>query len=736
MRLSLSRFPVERQMDVMDCGPACLKIISKYYGKYFSLQYLRDACGISREGVSMQDICYGADKIGLRSLAVNINIKELCEKAMLPCIAHWDDNHFIVIYKISKSLIAVSDPSKGLIQYSYQDFVNKWYKEGQQSGAIILLEPSPEFRGQEEAKMQRDNKERMLRYFFPFKSSFITLFFIMLLVTALQGLLPFISKAVIDVGIKSNDIDFINLILIANITILISVTISNAIRDWLLLHITSRINIALISDYLTKLMSLPVTFFENKTIGDILQRAQDHERIRSFIMNNSLNLIFSTLTFIVFSCILMYFNKSIFFIFFIGGTIYISWVLIFLSIRKRLDWEYFDLISRNQSYWVETVNSIQDIKINNYEQTHRWKWETIQALLYRLNIKVLSITNLQQLGAQFVLSVKDLAITFFCAKAVISGEITFGVMISTQFIIGMLNAPLAQFVSFIISAQYAKISFMRLNEIHGLNNEEDVAVKANLPLPARGSIIINNVSFQYTAHSDYVLRQITMQIPKGKITAFVGGSGSGKTTMLKILLRMYQPSYGTVFLGDTNFVNVSLKEWRRHCGVVMQDGKVFSDTILNNIVLDEDKVDFERVNEVLNIANIGDEIKSMAKGLYTKIGENGRGLSGGQKQRILIARALYKDPQYLFLDEATNALDSVNEAKIVTALEQAFKNRTVVVVAHRLSTISNAHQIAVFNNGEVVEIGSHDRLLLHNGFYSELVQNQLSRKEQYADIMS
>lgn len=723
------RFPCEHQMDVMDCGPACLKIISKYYGKYYSLQHLRDLCGISREGVSMQDICYGAEKIGLRTLAVNISADELHKKVVLPCIVHWDENHFVVVYKVSEQKVWVSDPAKGLVSYTFQQFVDKWYQANGQNGAIILIEPSPEFKGQEESKKYRENKEKILRYFLPYKRSFVTLFCIMLLVTALQGMLPFISKAVIDVGIKANDIDFINLVLIANITIIVSVTMSNAVRDWLLLHITSRVNIALIADYLIKLMRLPVTFFENKTIGDILQRAQDHERIRSFIMNNSLNLIFSTLTFLVFSIILFFYNKYIFVIFFFGGLFYILWVLAFLSLRKRLDWEYFDLISRNQSYWVETVNSIQDIKINNYEQPRRWKWENIQSLLYRLNLKVLSVTNAQQLGAQFILSVKDLAITFFCARAVIKGEITFGVMISTQFIIGMLNAPLAQFISFIISAQYAKISFMRLNEIHSLPDEEDIAMRAGLPIPNNGSILLQDISFQYTPHADFVLKQINLFIPEGKITAFVGGSGSGKSTLLKILLRVYQPSYGSVLLGDMNMTNITLKGWRDICGVVMQDGKVFSDTILNNIVLDDEKIDYARVETALETANILQEVKAMPKGYLTKIGEDGRGLSGGQRQRILIARALYKKPKYLFLDEATNALDAINEAKIVKALNSAFENRTVIVVAHRLSTIRNAHQIVVLNEGEMVEIGNHESLMQRNGYYARLVRNQLNPAE-------
>lgn len=720
------RFPFEYQLDIMDCGPACIKIISKYYGKYYSLQCLRDICGMSREGVSFLDICYGAEKIGLRVLSASVSIEDLYKKVKLPCIVHWDNSHFIVVYKVTQKKVYVSDPAKGLLSYTLQEFVNHWYKEGQKRGDVLLVEPTPEFRNENDSKKQQKAAEKILRYFLPYKKHFYTLFWIILLVTFLQGLLPFISKAVIDVGIQAGDINFINMVLIANITIIISVTLSNAVRDWLLLHITARVNIALIADYLIKLMRLPVTFFENKMIGDILQRAQDHERIRSFIMNNSLNLIFSSLTFLIFSIILLIYNTNIFYIFIAGGTIYVLWVVGFLNLRKKLDWEYFSLVARNQSYWVETVNTIQDIKINNYEQPRRWKWENIQALLYHLNLKVLTITNLQQLGAQFIMSVKDLAITFYCAKAVIQGDITFGVMISTQFIIGMLNAPLGQFINFIISAQYAKISFLRLNEIHELEDEESVAMSANLPLPGNGSLQLSNVSFQYTPNADFVLKQISLFIPEGKTTAFVGDSGSGKSTLLKILLRLYQPTIGNVMLGDTNITNIALKNWRNECGVVMQDGRIFNDTILNNVVLDDEHIDYARFEQVLDTANILQEIKLMPNGYKTKIGEEGRGLSGGQRQRILIARALYKNPRYLFLDEATNALDAINEAKIVKALNSAFENRTVVVVAHRLSTIRNAHQIVVLKNGYVVEIGSHENLMEKKGYYYQLINNQIS----------
>jgi ATP-binding cassette, subfamily B, bacterial len=720
-------FPYEYQLDSMDCGPACLKIIARHFGKYYSLQYLRDLCGITREGVSFLDLSYGAEKIGLHTLAVKTDIKNLHLKVPLPCIIHWKNSHFVVVYKTSRSKIFVSDPAKGLINYSHGEFEKGWYITGEDSGALLAIEPMADFlqRDLEEKTERKKTFENVLGYFKPYSRNFTTIFVVMIIATALQGLLPFISKAVIDVGIQTRDLTFINLVLIANIVIILSVAISGAVRDWLLMHITARVNISLISDYLIKLMQLPVTFFENKMIGDILQRAQDHERIRSFIMNSSLNLIFSSLTFITFGVVLLIFNTTIFYFFLAGSILYIIWVMAFLKIRKKLDWEYFSLISQNQSYWVETVGAIQDIKINNYEKQKRWKWENIQVRLYKVNLKVLNITNAQNLGAQFIQSIKNLAITFYCAKAVINGDITFGVMISTQFIIGMLNGPLTQFIGFIISAQYAKISFLRINEIHQLKDEEDVMATSKLNITDNKNLVIRNLSFQYTSNSPFVLKQINLLIPEGKTTAIVGGSGSGKSTLLKLLLRLYQPSFGDILIGNMNISNLNLREWRNHCGVVLQDGKIFNDTILNNIVLDDEEINYQLLKEAVRIAHIAGEIEQMPQGYNTKIGEVGRGLSGGQKQRLLIARALYKSPSFLFLDEATNALDAINEHKIVNALSSAFEKRTVVVIAHRLSTIMNADQIVVLKDGFVIETGNHQELMKKQKHYFDLVNKQM-----------
>lgn len=725
--MTFKKFPEEFQLDKMDCGPACLKIIAKYYGRFYNLHFLRDLCGTTREGISVLNITNGAEKIGLKTRVVRCSFKQLLDVVPLPCIVHWKDNHFVVVYDTNDREVAVSDPAKGLVNYTHKEFKKGWLQAEEKKGVVIGIEPEADFQDLHigEKSSKRKNFAGVLNYFRPYKKSIINLLLVMLLITVMQALIPFITRAIIDTGVHTRDMNFINIMLIANVAILLSMTLGNAVRDWIMLHLTSRINISLISDYLVKLMKLPITFFENKMMGDILQRAHDHQRIRDFIMGNSLNLVFSSITFLVFAVILFVYNTLIFWTFALGSGIYFGWIIAFLQIRKRLDTNYFNLMARDQSYWVETITGIQDIKVNNYEKNKRWNWENIQARLYKVNVKLLSVTNYQNLGGQFIEGLKNLFITILCAKAVVQGEMSFGVMIATQMIIGMLNGPVQQFIQFIISAQTAKLSLARINEIHALDDEEISSETNNMVLPECKDITVSNLSFQYAPRHPMILNRINLFIPEKKVTAIVGDSGSGKTTLLKLLLRFYTPTVGEIKIGNMNINNISLFDWREKCGVVLQDGKIFNDTILNNIVLNADKVDYDRLKKAVAIANIADEIEDMPKGYLTKMGEQGRGMSGGQKQRILIARALYKNPEYIFFDEATNSLDAINEKKIVDALGETFRNKTVVVIAHRLSTIRKADQIVVLKHGRIVETGKHDQLMLKQGHYYSLVETQM-----------
>lgn len=720
------QFPTELQLDKMDCGPTCLKIIAKFYGRFYPLYFIRDLCGATREGISIMNLIHAASKIGLKARAVKCTINQLQDDIPLPVIIHWKDSHFLIVYKINKKTVYISDPAKGLITYPIHVFTRNWCKPNIKKGVSISFEPDHTFFeiNQDEDFKKRKNFSSILQYFKPYKSSIVNLLVVMLFVTGLQAVIPFITRSVIDVGISTHDMGFVNIMLIANIIVLLAATLSNAVRDWIIMHLTSRINIALISDYLVKLMKLPISFFENKMIGDILQRAQDHQRVKDFIMGSSLNLIFSGMTFLVFAIILAVYNSFIFWIFAGGSLLYFIWVMGFLAIRKKLDTNYFGLMAKDQSYWVETISGMQDIKINNYETEKRWKWENLQARLYKVNLKLLSITNYQNLGGQFIDNLKNIIITITCAKAVIKGEMSFGIMMSTQIIIGMLNAPIQQFIQFITAAQFARISFSRINEIQVLEDEEQVSAFTQRTLPGDRSLILKNIYYQYAPKHPYTVKGVSLNIPQGKITAIVGNSGSGKTTLMKLILRLYKSTHGEIYIGNLNLNTIPLDYWRSRCGVVLQDGKIFNDTIINNIVLGDENIDYDRFRKAIEIANINVEIEEMPKGYQTIMGEQGRGLSGGQKQRILIARALYKNPDYLFLDEATNSLDSLNEKKIVESLDKVFKDKTVVVIAHRLSTIQKADQIVVMRDGQILEIGNHTYLMERKGHYFDLINAQ------------
>ncbi len=713
----------------MDCGPTSLCMIAKYYGKTYTLQTLRDRSYITREGVSMLGTSDAAESIGMRTMGVRISFEKLAEEAVLPCIAHWNQNHFIVVYKIKKDMVYVSDPAHGLVKYTREEFLNGWAstkQDGVDMGLCLLMEPTPDFYKADDESLDKSSLKFLFNYLKPFKSFIAQLFLGMFLGSLLQLIFPFLTQSIVDFGINNRDIDFITLVLIAQLTLFFSRTSVEFIRSWILLHISTRINISLISDFLIKLMKLPIGYFDTKMIGDIMQRIGDHRRIESFLTSSTLNILFSMLNLVIFGIVLMIYSLKIFTIFIVGSVLYIVWIYLFMKKRRELDFKRFAQLADNQSNLFQLITGMQEIKLNNCEKQKRWEWERIQAKLFKVNIKSLSLSQYQQVGSMFINQAKNIFISFYAAKAVIEGGMTLGMMLAVQYIIGQLNSPIEQLIGFIHTAQDAKISLERLGEIHLKEDEEKPDEEKSHTLPEKKGINISNLSFQYEGpHSEFVLNDLNLEIAESKVTAIVGTSGSGKTTLIKLMLGFYEPTKGDIKIGDLPLYNISNRLWRQKSGVVMQDGFIFSDTIARNIAVSDEIVDKERLVDAVRVANIQEFIESLPLGYNTKIGQEGHGLSQGQKQRILIARAAYINPDYLFFDEATNALDANNERVIMQNLEEFFKGRTVVVVAHRLSTVKNADQIVVIEKGKIVEKGTHTELTQLRGAYYNLVKNQL-----------
>lgn len=713
----------------MDCGPTCLRIIAKYYGKSYTLQTLREMCHTTREGSSLLDISDAAEKIGFNTLGVKVEFDKLEDEVPLPCIAHWNDNHFVVIYKVKKDTVYISDPAHGLLQYNKQEFLKCWSANSTQ-GILLLLQPTPEFYNDSESADSNKKEARgfafLFKYLFRYKKFLVQLLIGLLAGSLLQLILPFLTQSVVDVGIQYRDIDFIYLMLFAQLMLFFGRTSIDIIRTWILMHISSRINISLVSDFFVKLMKLPIAFFDVKMTGDIMQRIGDHTRIETFLTSTSLNVLFSMFNLLVFGGVLAYYNMMLFIVFMLGSIIYLLWITFFLRYRADLDYKRFTQMSKNQSKIMELISGMQEIKMHNAEKQKRWAWEHLQVQMFKIDLKGLTLEQTQQVGSSLINELKNMFITILAAKLVIDGQITLGMMLSISYITGQLNGPIMQLVSFVQNYQDAKISLERLSEIHSKEDEEKVGDEKIYDIPADSSIVLKNVSFQYSGpNSEMVLKNLSLTIPANKITAIVGSSGSGKTTLMKMLMKFYAPVSGEIAIGNYNMVNVSERGWRSRCGVVMQEGYIFSDTIANNIAVGVDSIDKARLVKAATIANIKDTIEGMPLGYNTKIGSEGMGISTGQKQRILIARAVYKNPEYLFFDEATSALDANNEKIIVDNLAEFFNGKTVVVIAHRLSTVKNADQIVVLEEGKIAEIGTHKDLVAKKGFYYNLVKNQL-----------
>ena len=729
----MKRMPLCLQKDSMQCGIACLQMVCKYFGREYSMNTLSKLCFATTEGVSMLGINEAANILGLHTTCVRAATSILSE-AHLPCILHWNQNHFVVLYKVKNGKkFYIADPGKGLVTYSLEEFKKHWIStrsNEEDKGIAMFLETTPAFFTYKMEGEENIKEKRSFRFLFgyvkKYRKYFGQIILGLIVGSLLQLVLPFLTQSIVDVGIKNQDIGFVWLILLGQLMLTISRTAIDFIRRWLLLHISLRINISLVSDFFIKLLKLPMSFFDTKLMGDLIQRMNDHSRVNNFLTQQTLNITFAMLTFVVFSVVLFFYNKLVFAIFLLGSVLYGGWMTLFLKRRKVLDYELFEQQAINNNKTYEFITSMQEIKLQDCEQRRRWEWEDTQADLFGVQMKSLKLQQTQEAGSIFINEVKNIIITVVAATAVIHGQMTLGMMLAVQYIIGQLNSPVEQLMNFFYSLQDVKISLERINEIHQMDDENGKeGLKTSIENKNEG-IDIKNVMFKYDPHAlRKTIDDVNIHIPQGKVTAIVGASGSGKTTLIRLILGYYPVLDGKIAIGNTDINTLNKRWWRRQCGVVMQDGVLFSESIARNIAVDDGDIDKERLLKAAEIACIKDYVMALPLKFNTKIGRDGIGLSQGQKQRILIARAVYKNPDYIFLDEATNSLDANNERSIVENLDKFYRGKTVVIVAHRLSTVKNADQIVVIDHGKVVEVGNHESLTAKRGAYYHLVKNQL-----------
>lgn len=735
-----AKFPFYAQHDKMDCGPTCLKMVAKYYGKDIDLEYLRNLSYLNQDGVSLYNLSEAAETIGFRSLMVHINYDRLVNECPLPCVLHWNDSHFVVLVgqkktrKRKEPTFLIADPAHNIIEIDKETLLKSWIKSDTSKGVALVLTPTQEFYNEKEDEETAPKTGKaygfLASYLKPYRRYIIQLFLGLLLGNAIALALPFLTQTLVDYGVGYKDFSLVVLILISQLLLFVGEIAINLIRSWIILHMNMRISISIMADFLTKIMKLPISFFDIKSTGDINQRIHDHERIESFLTGVSLNTFFSAINIVVFTIILLFYSTTIFVLFLVLSTLSVVWILLFLKKRRNLDYKLFQGMKENQDNIFELINGMQEIKLNQSELNKRWEWERIQIKLFKLNIKSLSLSQYQQTGFFFINRLKNILISYLAAVETIQGNMTLGMMLSVSYIIGQTNGPIQQLIEFFRASQDAKISLERLQEIHGQQNEDENNEQITTSiLPEKlvnQDLILDNVSFRYGGNkSALVLENISLKIPQGKVTAIVGVSGSGKTTLLKLLLKFYKPTEGNILLDEQYLDAIDNKTWRQHCGTVMQDGYVFSDNIARNIAIDGNQIDRERLNYAAKVANIDEFVKKMPLGYSTRLSAGGSGISGGQKQRVLIARAVYKNPHYIFFDEATSALDANNEKVILDNLDEFFKGKTVVVIAHRLSTVKNADQIIVLDKGKVAEVGTHKELVDLKGGYYNLVKNQL-----------
>lgn len=746
----LSPFPKTKQLESKDCGPACLQILSKYYGRFYEMEYLRELCGIKKEGISVFDLIQASEKIGFNSQAYRLSYWKFRNEIPLPCIVHWKGNHFMVVYKITSKYIYVSDPQDGLTKYSLTEFANGWLTQKsttskgyvKKRGVCIVSEPTRYSLDESKSVTTKGNQTSsinvfkfLLPYLTTHKVTMAKVFMLLAIITFLNLLFPIITQNIIDVGIPAKDYNFISIMLVAGVVLTVSMSLGKWMQQLLTTHFAVKIKLSMQSDFIKKLFQLPLSFFESRLMGDIIQRSQDYDRLESFVMNSILNFSLSILQFIVFGIILLIYNKTILFTFLIGTVLYIGWILFFWNIRKKMDIRYFSLIAKTQSQWIEMLSNMTDIKSYNYGIFKRWQWEKVQIRLFKTKIKLLNIDQIQNFGSSLIDSSKNLILIYIASIAVTDGNMSMGMLIAVQYIIGQMNTPMESIIQFIVSIQLTNIGYLRIQEVINKpteDNDADMQFKSEL-WDSSTNIVLQNVYFRYNINDDYILRNITCTIPKGKMIAVVGESGSGKTTILKLLSGLYKPTSGHIQIGNIPLSTIPIDQWRDKIGLLSQESKLLNDTILNNIVFGR-KYDADRLRTVIELANIKSDIERRPMGFHTIIQENGRGVSEGQKQRILFARAIYNLPEFLFLDELTSSLDSNNELSIIDAIRTLSNNPTTIIVAHRLSSVKKADIIIVLKEGHIAEIGTHNKLYAQKGVYYSLFKNQESITIDYQKL--
>jgi ATP-binding cassette subfamily B protein len=716
-------------------GFSCLEIIINYYDKNFSISEFREMVESEVANGALLAISDVAERIGFRARWMELTDEQLIKQVNTPCILYWRDGRFIVKGpgKNTKRTRKVNciDPSAGSLQVDVDDLLAGWATRlngaGKMVGAVMILEPGFKFWSWKKGEVSKFSWRRVGQYFHG-KYSLISGIVLAFIITSIAQLIfPFLVQSVVDVGIKRKDYNFITLVLSAQVMMVFGRMSVDFIRARLLMQISGAASLSIISDFWIKLSKLSISYFERTRRGDVLQRVQDSRKMLVFMTGPMLNTFFSSLNFVVLSIVLIMHKLDLFLVFIAGMVIYLTWTKLLFGGRKKVNQQLFDASAVDNNSTLQMVAGMEEIKLNNIEQPKRWEWEDVQVDLFRASLRNLNYGQLQQTGGIMINNIKDVVLLFLVARYVIQGQLTFGAMLAIQYITGQLSAFIDQFIGFFISLQDAKISMDRLNEVHLLEDEEN-EVDRNLlrMLPYKKDIRLKSLSFAYPGENDEaILNNIDLIIPEGKTTAIVGGSGSGKTTLLKLLLKFYDSYRGNILIGDTDFRDLSPAYWRSQCAAVLQDGFIFSDTIANNIALEYEGPDHDRLIKACKNANVLSFIEDLPNGFNTRIGPQGTGISQGQKQRLLIARAIYKNAHYWFLDESTNALDANNERVIISNMSKVLRGKTVVIVAHRMSTIKDAHQIIVMDRGCIVEQGSHFELSNLKGRYYDLLSNQL-----------